>query len=249
MRASYAGVAPPREESGLVYRVRVIIAGVVLLISSTVASGQGVTVAHDAPRCLPDRCRTPKLIATVTSPERVDSVVLRFRGRGEGDEYFTMMRPSSENPEVYWGFLPVPKEGDLEFVEYVVEATDSSGVKSRTSVFRVEVSEACQVDEPTDEEMRVAQNLVVGLTRAGQAPVPPGFRCAGIVSTLTAGGDLLPNEECRRQRAARGDDSMCPVLWLKPTAIAVGAAGVGAVLIDSPKKPVEELVPLSPARP
>lgn len=233
----------------MVYRLRVIIAGVVLLISSTAASGQGVTVGHEAPRCIPDRCRTPKLIARVTSPERVDSVVLRFRGRDEGDEYFTMMRPSAENPELYWGYLPVPKAGELEFVEYVVEATDSTGVKSRTGVYTVEVSEGCQVDEPTDEEKRIAQNLVVGLTRAGQPTVPPGFRCAGIVSTLTAGGDLLPNEECRRSRAAHGDDSACPILWLKPTAIAVGAAGVGVVLVDSPKKPVEELVPISPARP
>jgi hypothetical protein len=247
--AVYALSRPPVKETGLPYRVRAIIAGVVLLLMSTAAAGQAVSVVHEAPLCLPDRCRAPRLLARVTSPERVDSVVVWFRAEGEGDEYYTLMRPSSANPDLYWGYLPIPLAGETDFVEYVIEATDASGAKLRSEVYRVDVSESCQVDELTDEEKRIAQNLVVGLTRAGQVQIPPGFRCAGIVSTLTASGDLMPNEDCRRQRAEHGDDSACPVLWLKPTVIAVGAAGTGAILIESPKDPVRDLVPLSPARP
>lgn len=211
---------------------------------ATGASAEIVTVSHEAPRCLPDRCVSPKLIARIVSPERVDSVILYFRGQGEGDKYFTMMRPSNEAPDVYWGYLPVAKDGDIEFVEYFVEATDLTGMKSRSGVYKVEVTEGCEVDELTDEEKRIARNLVVGLTRSGQNPVPRGFRCAGIVASVTSSGDLMPNEECRKDRAENGDDSLCPIIWLKPTAIVAGAAAAAVVLADD--EPEE---PLSRSRP
>ncbi len=235
---------PPDQETGLVYRNRVLLVSFTLFIFASVASAEIVTVWHEAPRCLPDRCVSPKLLAKVTSPERVDTVTVYFRGQGEGERYYTMMRPSNEAAEMYWGYLPVAEDEDIDFVEYYVEATDWSGVKSRSEVYRVEVSNSCDVDELNDEEKRIARNLVVGLTKAAQDPVPYGFRCAGIVASVTASGDLMPNEECRKRRADDGDDSLCPILWWKPTGIILGVAGVGVVLSDD--EPEE---PLSRARP
>jgi len=216
----------------LVRRYRVLILSWITVVFAVLAGAQEITVSHEAPRCLPDRCESPKLVAKITSPERVDSVTLYFRGDGTGDRYFTMMRPSDESAELYWGYLPVAKDSDIDFVEYYVEATDSSGVKSRSEIYKVPVSNECDVDEMTDEEKRIARNLVVGLTKSGQYPVPPGFRCAGIVASVTASGDLQPNEECRRDRAENGDDSLCPIIWIKPTGIVVGAAAVGVVLAN-----------------
>jgi len=237
-------VVPPDEEKGLLYRHRVLIFGFITTIFALAAGAQTVTVSHEAPRCLPDRCVSPKLIAKITSPERVDTVTVYFRGQAEGDRYFTMMRPSNESGEMYWGYLPVAKDDDIDFVEYYVEATDWSGVKSRSDVYKVEVSNGCEVEELTEEEKRIARNLVVGLTKSGQYPVPPGFRCAGIVASVTASGDLMPNEECRKQRADDGDDSLCPIIWLKPTGIVVGVAAAAVIVADD--EPEE---PLSRSRP
>jgi hypothetical protein len=211
------------------------------------AGAQTVMVRHEAPRCLPNRCVSPKLVAQIVSPERVDSVAVYFRAQGEGEQYYTMMRPSTEDAETFWGYLPVVEGSEVEFVEYYVEAVDWTGVTSRSEVFRVEVSDGCDVDEMTEEDERFARNLVVGLTKPSQDPIPPGFRCAGIVASLTAGGDLRPNEECRRRRAENGDDSGCPIAWIKPTAIIVGAAAtVGVLVTDDDGEPQ---VPLSVARP
>ena len=207
-------------------------------------------MTHTAPRCLPDRCTSVKIIADVVGRERVDQVVLYFNAENLSEDYWVTMRPSDDNPSRYWGYLPVALS-DVDHVNYRIEAIDQSGRRASTDSFKVEVKNGCETPELTDEEKKIARNLVVGLTAPTQKAVPPGFRCGGIVALVAANGEMMPNEECREKIARDGDDLLCPIYW-KKTALVLGTgAVVGTIILvdnDKPKDDIPE-VPLSTARP
>ena len=189
-----------------------------------------------------------KIIADVVGTERVDQVVLYFNAEGLSEDYWVAMRPSDDNPGRYWGYIPVALQ-DVDFINYHIEAIDSSGRRAGTDMFKVEVRNGCETPELTDEEKRIARNIVIGYTKAGQKPIPPGFRCGGIVALVNAQGELMPNEECREKLARDGDDLLCPIYW-KKTALVLGAgAATGVVILIDSDDPKEPQVPLSTARP
>jgi hypothetical protein len=188
-----------------------------------------------------------KIIADVLGTERVDQVVLYFNAEGLSEDYWVTMRPSDDNPSRYWGYLPVALS-DVDHVNYHIEAIDPSGRRASTDSFKVKVANDCEAPELTDEEKRIARNLVVGLTKADQKAAPPGFRCGGIVGLVNAQGDLMPNEECREKTARDGDDLLCPIYW-KKTALVLGTgAVVGVIILTDDDDPTPQ-VPLSTARP
>lgn len=210
---------------------------------------QRVGVTHTAPKCLPDRCTSVKIVADVAGTERVDQVVLYFNAEGLSDDYWVTMRPSDDNASRYWGYLPVALS-DVDHVNYRIEAIDASGRRASTDSFKVKVSNDCDAPELTEEEKRIARNLVVGLTKADQKVVPTGFRCGGIVALVNAQGEMMPNEECREKLARDGDDLICPVYW-KKTALVLGtgvAAGTIILVNNDDPAPIPD-VPLSTARP
>jgi hypothetical protein len=190
-----------------------------------------------------------KIIADVVSSERIDQVVIFFNAESLSEDYWVAMRPSDDNPSRYWGFLPVALS-DVDHVNYRIEAIDASGRSASTDTFKVEVKNGCEHVEMTDEEKRIARNLVIGLTKSDQKAAPPGFRCGGIVALVNAQGDMMPNEDCREKIARDGDDLLCPVYW-KKTALVMGTGAVAGTVIlinnDDPKTDAQ--VPLSTARP
>jgi hypothetical protein len=192
-----------------------------------------------------------KIIADVVGSERVDQVVIYFNAESLSEDYWVTMRPSDDNPSRYWGFLPVALS-DVDHVNYRIEAIDASGRRASTDAFKVEVRNGCEHTELTDEEKKIARNLVIGLTKADQKAIPPGFRCGGIVALVNAQGDMMPNEDCRQKIARDGDDLICPIYW-KKTALVMGTgAAVGAAILidnDNPKGSDVPEVPLSVARP
>lgn len=215
------------------------------------ASAERIGVTHTAPKCLPDRCTSEKLIADVVGSERIDQVVIYFHAESLSEDYWVTMRPSDDNPGRYWGFLPVALS-DVDYVDYRIEAIDEAGRRASTDTFRVEVSNGCAHTELTDEEKKIARNLVIGFTKPNQKAQPPGFRCGGIVALVNAQGDMMPNEECREKMARDGDDLLCPVYWKKTTLVmGTGVLVGGVILIDNnnPKGSDVPEVPLSTARP
>ncbi|MGK2855997.1 MAG: hypothetical protein ACSLFQ_02195 [Thermoanaerobaculia bacterium] len=216
-----------------------------LLPSFAVAQRVGVT--HTAPKCFPDRCRSVKIVADVIGTERVDQLLLYFRADGSTEDYYTTMRPSNDDPGRYWGYIPVPLE-EVEYIVYHIEAVDSAGRRAGTDEFRVAVENGCEAPELTDEEKRIARNLVIGFTKANQKAIPPGFRCGGIVALVNAQGDLMPNEECRQKLARDGDDLLCPIYWKKTALVLAAGAATGIIIIDDGDDEIP-LVPLSTARP
>lgn len=229
--------------------LKALLATLIVAFLPVAASAQSVGVTHTAPKCLPDRCKSVKIIADIVGAERVDQVVLYFNAEGLSEDYYTTMRPSDDDPGRYWGYLPVALD-DIEYVNYHIEAIDASGRRAGTDSFKVEVRNGCEAPELTDEEKRIARNLVIGYTKADQKAIPPGFRCGGIVALVNAQGEMMPNEECREKLARDGDDLLCPIYWKKSALVIAGGAAVGAAIIIENDDPNEEpLVPLSTARP
>ncbi len=229
-------------------KLKNLLATLIIGSLSVAASAQSVGVTHTAPRCFPDRCRSVKIVADVVGTERVDQVVLYFNADGLSEDYYTAMRPSDDDPNRYWGYIPVVLE-DIDHVNYHIEVIDAAGHRAGTDSFKVEVRNGCEAPELTDEEKRIAKNLVVGYTTADQKPIPPGFRCGGIVALVNAQGEMMPNEECREKLARDGDDLLCPIYWKKTALVLGGGLIVGGGIIIENDDDGDPLVPLSVARP
>lgn len=229
--------------------LKYLFAAVILVTIPVTAGAQGSSVTHAPPECFPDRCKSMKIVAEVTGTERIDQVVLYFNADALSEDYYTTMRPSNGNAGSYWGYIPVALDG-VDYVNYRIEAIDASGRRIGTDSFKVEVRNGCDVPELTEEEKRIARNLVIGYTKADQKAIPPGFRCGGIVALVNAQGEMRPNEECREKLARDGDDLLCPIYWKKTALVVASGAAVGAVIITENDDPQEDpLVPLSTARP
>ena len=138
----------------------------------------------------------------------------------------------------YWSMLPKVAPGTTNVVFYVM-VVDPDGHQHTSPVMTVPVTGDCPEPKLSNDEKKYAKNLIEGLTGERQSAVPPGFRCDGIVSFVTANGELKPNEECRK--CACG---IFPVEWV------AGAALLGGgIVISNRNHPGGGGVPVSPYRP
>ena len=168
-------------------------------------------VSHSKSACVPAEGNV-KVSADIKSSSPITQARVYFHSaaRKTGDYYLEMRQGEAGN---YWAFLPYPVS-ETTAVQYRIVARNADGPETATETYTVPTASSCQLTL-TGEETRYANNLVVGFTSDAQPAVPDGFRCKGIVSKITAAGELKPCEECRDVLGAGG--------------AAAGAAAGGAV--------------------
>lgn len=155
------------------------------------AAPPGPSVAHTPLACM--RCEdNPLVLADVTSPAQVQKSRVYFKAHQHPDWYYIDMK----SPEVphYATFLPQPL-AETQQVDYYVQVLDAMLQTARTDQFEPMVSKTgCHVQlapAAIRVDRREAQQIVVGGTKEGQAPIPPGFSKKGIIGFVAVTGVLL----------------------------------------------------------
>jgi len=168
-------------------------------------------ISHQKLTCIPGDAQA-KLVCDVTPSASLDFVRVYFHSNAYKDDYFVEMRRGAGDR--FFAVLPWEDAAVTKAVTYRIVVKAGDGTESSTEPVNVPVSGNCPVSL-SDDEKGYASNLVVGLTTATQPLVPEGFLCKGIVSLITANGELTSHEDCRRVLAAAA------------AAAAAGAAGAG----------------------
>ncbi len=200
---------------------------VAVLLVSALAAYAEPSIDATFPSCIPSKGNS--VVKVSLKPETGWAMVrVYFRATNEQGEYYMEMRAVGDGS--YFAVLPKPLSG-VSTVEMYVLARDAEGTPIKSEPTLVNVSGSCKVTL-TPQEQTYAQNLVVGNTLADQeGKTVLGFLCDGVVSRIDLRGALRPDEECRKVliAAAAGGNILIP-------ALAVGAAGAAAVVIDKDDK-------------
>jgi hypothetical protein len=163
------------------------------LVAVLVAPG---LMAAEAPSLNPIACASSMAPAKVTAKVPTSSVAkVYFKAAGEQTEYYVDMRRAPDG--TMWAFIPSPAPSTPSFT-YRVVSTDLSGHQLSGPLMTATTAAQCPAQALTPTEQSASMNMVIGLITATQSAVPPGFLCRGIVSYITAKGELRPNDECRR---------------------------------------------------
>ncbi|MGA7616774.1 MAG: hypothetical protein WBX15_16490 [Thermoanaerobaculia bacterium] len=172
--------------------------------------------------------------AHITGTSPIISARVVFHASDASDCKWSYVQMRHGDGDGWWAVLPISLAGTPS-VQYRVTATDQSGAQTSTDVMNAAVTRACTAPALTDEQARVAQNLVVGWTDGDQHQVPCGFSCKDIVAALTPSGEMHP--------------VVCKVaavpIW-QPVALIGAGVGLGQILHEDHKgnPPV-----ISPSRP
>jgi len=210
-------------------RAAVVLSVLAVLLGSVLAANAEPSIDATFPSCVPSKDNSAVRVSL--KPETGWALVrVFFRAAGKPGEYYMEMRAVGDGS--YFAVLPKPEPG-VSAIEMYVLARDADGTPIKTAPTLVNVTGSCKVTL-SPEERSYAQNLVVGNTVADQeGKTVQGFLCDGIVSRIDLRGALRPDEECRKVliAAAAGGNILIP-------ALAVGAAGAGAVIIDKDDKEI-----------
>lgn len=209
----------------------VVLSTVAMMLVSAFPAHAGPSIDATFPDCIAGKSNS--VVKVTLTPETGWALVrVYFRATNEVGEYYMEMRAAGNG--TYYAVLPKPLSG-TSAVEMYVLARDAEGTPLKTEATVVNVTSSCKV-ELTPEEQTYAQNLVIGNTLVDQeGKTVVGFMCDGIVSRIDLRGALRPDEECRKVLMAGGS-------MLIP-ALALGAAGAGAVIIEK-----DDREPNSPSR-
>ena len=151
---------------------------------SSAAPGQSdLTINHDALPCMVTDF-APLIDARVAPVPEFERGYVYFKAAGTEDFYYTSMKGPADNLE---GVLPRPLP-QTKAVDYKVRARDVKEQAKETREYSPPVvpGNACKA-----KGMAVGSGgagLTVGLTREGQAPVPPGFDKRDIAFIILFGG-------------------------------------------------------------
>lgn len=210
-------------------RVRRAIAAVTvlsMLVTPSLFAADANAIQVTAISCL-SAAQTPRVSANV--PANTKSARVYFKAQGQAAEYYVDMRKAANGS--WFAYLPIP-EPKTAAVVYRVVPIDDKGVQTSSAVLTTTVTSTCPPQNLTADDQRVAENLVVGLTAAGQPSVPTGFQCKYVVSYITTANELKPNEECRKvlaaAAAAAGTTAAAGTGAAAGTAAGAGAAGAAA---------------------
>ena len=155
-----------------------------------------VLVAAEAPNLNPIACASSMAPVKVTTRVPASSVAkVYFKAAGQQIEHYVDLRRASDG--TMWAFIPSPAPSTPSFT-YRVVSTDLSGHQVSGALMTATTAARCPAQVLTPTEQSASMNMVIGLITATQSAVPPGFLCRGIVSYITAKGELRPNDECRR---------------------------------------------------
>jgi hypothetical protein len=153
-------------------------------------------VAAQMPSVTPIKCASSAAPVKIASgvPSTATSAKAYFKAAGQQSEYYVDMRRAADGS--MWAFIPSPLDSTPSFT-YRVISMDVKNVQTSSQLFTA-INAACNLPALTAAEQRVASNMVIGMTVPGQPVVPTGFQCRGVVSYITVGGEMRPNDECRR---------------------------------------------------
>ena len=171
--------------------LRAAATGLCLWAAYPVFAAPVANIGHEPLRCVPV-LGNARVVASPKLPDSVTSARVYFRADGQRAEYFLEMRRGDQDR--YWALLP-QAVGGATAVVYRVVARDGAGNSLSTPPLRVAVSSACPVSL-TDEDVRAARNIVLGLTEQGQDQNPVGFGCEGIVGQISPSGVLRNVTPC-----------------------------------------------------
>ena len=154
------------------------------------------------------------------------------------------MRPSPQDPSTYTALLPLVAK-DATSITYQVKIGGAGAKEIAAEPMTAVVSGNCMAPPLSPDELKAAKSIALGLTQATQRSVPCQFKCNGVVSYITAAGDLKPNDECRLVLAGKGKP------WYQsPAALAsAGAGAIGAAGLALHSTSNGRGNPPSPARP
>ena len=160
----------------------------------TAASGESprLSIAHDPLKCLSTEVR-PLVDARVLPVRELDQSFVFFRATGTEDYYYVLMKARA--PEDVVGELPRPLPG-IRGVDYFVQAVDRESLPKATPEFAPPVTDraTCQDERPAATAAvpgAPREGLTIGLTRAGQAPVPAGFNGDDIAKVILVTGAVV----------------------------------------------------------
>ncbi len=196
-------------------------------------------ITPGVPACLPTG-GNGVVSATLTPETGWSNVRVYFREAGTGDFYFLEMR--SDGAGEYWAALPKPATG-TQFVEVYTLAVAGDGSELKSPVTTVPVLSSCSPDL-TPEQVKYAQNLVVGETSASQAGGKvAGFMCDGIVWRIAADGDFQNDEACHDEMLAAAATETTPQVTKYLVPLVLGGIGADVLISDDPCPPISPCVP------
>jgi hypothetical protein len=135
-----------------------------------------------------------RVVATVAPP--LTSPRVFFRANGERTEYYVDMKRGSKANE--WVAILPSIETSTKSVTYRVGAMDANKAWVVAPPVTISSKSSCPALTLSADDQRSANNIVLGLTTAGQSEVPPGFSCRGIASIIDYDCKLRPADGCRR---------------------------------------------------
>ena len=193
-----------------------------LTVGSVGTTYAAPAISHAAINCVPAGGNA-KIFANVADAA---SARVYFRAFDGAEYYVEMLRQGDGS---FWAMLPIP-EANTSSVTYRIVARGNDGIESSTSSMTVPVSANCASPSLTDEERRLARNLVIGQTLTEVSKLR-GFECEGVVNTVTVDGEMRAYNECEPTGAmlattAPGQLTVGQNIAIGATAVAVAVAGV-----------------------
>lgn len=204
---------------------------IAMVVASTMLFVPTAIAATAPPMVTPLNCvssgMNPRVVATIAP--NLSSPRVFFRANAERTEYYVDMRRGNGTNE-WVGILPMI-EPSTKTVTYRVAAVDENRNWLVSNAVTINTKSSCAgaLASLATADQRMANNIVLGLTSAGQSEVPPGFSCRGIVSVIDYDCKMHPADGCRRLLALGTTGVVAKGAAV--AAIAAGsAAGVGAGL-------------------
>jgi hypothetical protein len=205
-------------------------------VSPAAFAAEPPKITHATEACVPAEGNV-RVSVIVTSSSSVISARVYFHSTAKkSGDYYLELRQGENN--VYWAILPYPVT-ETSSVQYRIVVKNADGLETSTEPYTVPTATACTLTL-TGDETRYANNLVIGLTSDSQPAVPDGFKCKGIVSKITASGEMKPSEECRQVAAGAGAGVVVPIApWIVGTAALVaGGATIASYQSSCKCEPV-----------
>lgn len=172
-----------------------LVLGVALLASaSAFAAPAAPQISHARLNCVGVGANA-KVIAKI---DNASSARVYFRAQ-TGPEYYVEMLQRGTNE--FWSVLPIA-EMKTSAITYRIVAKGEANMQMATAAANVPVQSGCASFSLAKDEKRFATNLVIGQT-ANQVAALDGFECYGVVSTITATGEMRAYNECDARGTAQ----------------------------------------------
>jgi PKD repeat protein len=151
-----------------------------------------LSIAHDPLKCLSTEAR-PLVDARVLPVAEMDQGFVYFRAAGTEDFYYVLMKPRAQ--EDFLGELPRPMPG-IRGIDYFVQALDRQSLPKKTPEYAPPVTDrtVCRDERTVTAAVTVTaprEGLTIGLTKAGQYPVPSGFNKDDIAKVILVTGAVV----------------------------------------------------------